>query len=79
MTRLIFAAILVLLCAAGPAGAQNCDGDLPQQQMNHCARLDLEAADKDLNTAYRKSTRGRVGAHLTSPPYDEPNGARLSI
>jgi len=51
----MIAVALVALWGADPALAQKCDGELPQQEMNRCAQLDYEAADKALNAAYRKA------------------------
>lgn len=49
----LIAAILALL--ASPAAAQpiDCANALAQQDLNACARADWEAADADLNAAYK--------------------------
>lgn len=53
----MFRPLLVLACLTLPAAAQevDCPNAVTQQDMNQCAYADWEAADADLNTAYRRA------------------------
>ena len=57
----MIATLLMALALQGAAGAQpdapNCSAPEAQSQMemNMCARLDFEAADRELNRAYREA------------------------
>jgi uncharacterized protein YecT (DUF1311 family) len=48
-------AFLALLCLSAPAAAQgvDCSQAMAQQDLNQCAYADWEAADAQLNAAYR--------------------------
>ena len=53
----MFRPFLVLACLSLPAAAQeiDCANAVTQQDMNQCAYNDWEAADADLNTAYKRA------------------------
>lgn len=55
MRAFLMTAILAMTPVSGFAQDWNCSKPdaLPQQGMNHCARLDWQAADRQLNTAYK--------------------------
>jgi uncharacterized protein YecT (DUF1311 family) len=53
---LIYAAIMALMFTAGSARALDCNrDDLDQTSMNKCAYQGWQAADAELNRAYRKA------------------------
>ena len=49
--------VLLLACLSLPATAQeiDCENAVTQQDMNQCAYADWEAADADLNAAYKRA------------------------
>jgi uncharacterized protein YecT (DUF1311 family) len=47
--------ICFLLCLPGAAGAQDCAAAMDQATLNQCAYQDWQAADADLNAAYRQA------------------------
>ena len=53
----MFRPFLVLACLSFPAAAQeiDCANAVTQQDMNQCAYNDWEAADADLNAAYKRA------------------------
>jgi uncharacterized protein YecT (DUF1311 family) len=57
----VLLAVAALLCSAPLAASQDgepdvdCANAMTQMEMNICAHRDYEAADTDLNTAYKKS------------------------
>ena len=50
---------LFLAVAAAPAGAQNCANPQTQLEMNDCARIEHQDADRELNAVY-KQARARL-------------------
>jgi len=69
MNRILTASILLLLCPASQASAQNCGDKATQSELNACAQTSYKAADHQLNKAY-----GEIVARLK----DDPDGkARL--
>lgn len=53
----MFRPLLVLACLALPATAQeiDCTNAMAQMELNQCAHDDWEAADADLNVAYKRA------------------------
>lgn len=43
------------LVSPAPARAADCEGELPQQEMNRCAHEDWQRADHALNAEYRRA------------------------
>lgn len=50
---IIAAALLVAFASAGLAQEYNCQNPQFQQEMNQCAALEFQAADRELNKVYR--------------------------
>jgi uncharacterized protein YecT (DUF1311 family) len=48
-----FAAAILILCAAGPAEALDCQSPAHQREIDQCAGRDFQAADAKLNALYR--------------------------
>ena len=44
----------LLLLAAGPANATDCDEDSPQQMLNICTANAAQAADQEMNAAWKR-------------------------
>lgn len=77
-TAPVAVAAVCLLMLVTTAHAQNWDcsdpGNLPQQGMNFCAHQDYQAADADLNTAY-KAARTAIRRTDESLPADQRGAA----
>lgn len=62
--------LLAELCCvtATPAWALDCENPMTQRDMNHCAYLDYQAADEDLNLAYGmpRGMADRIGPHAVT-------------
>lgn len=51
-------ALIIGFCLlAGAAAANNCDTTMAQQELNFCADLAFQAADAELNDAYKEAVR----------------------
>ena len=57
-------AALLLLPGVGNAETLRCNGDGNQLELNLCAAADAEAADKELNAAYRSVIQSLQGERL---------------
>ena len=62
----IAAAILLCLCADGPAQALNCQSPANTVEMDRCAGRDFQAADAKLNALYRSMMSRYDAANQTA-------------
>lgn len=79
MKALLFITLLVL--APVPALAQeediDCNNAMAQQDMNHCAWLDFEAADAELNAVWKEA---KAAAKAMDVEFEEPmKGAEKAL
>jgi len=70
MTMLSRTVPALLLCLAQPALAQtiDCANAMAQQELNFCAEQDWQAADVELNLAYREVVAEMRGIDEMLPP-----------
>ena len=72
-------ALLVLTCLAGPALSQtiDCTNTSVQMELNRCAEQDWQAADAELNRAYKAVMAEMRALDQTLPP--ELQGAAVTL
>ena len=75
----MFRPCLFLACLTLPAAAQevDCANAVTQQDMNRCAYAEWEAADADLNTAYKRAMDLLKGWDADMPEAEQDGAAAL--
>jgi uncharacterized protein YecT (DUF1311 family) len=75
----MFRPFLVLACLTLPAAAQevDCENAVTQMEMNQCAYDDWEAADADLNMAYKRAMTLLKGWDAVLPDAEKGGAAAL--
>ena len=79
MTRLLTLSTCLFLLISNPAAAQerNCNEPQDQASMNHCAHQAWEAADGDLNLAYRLAMEMAESIDEFTPDGEEKSSTML--
>ena len=73
--RTLALAIVLAIASSGTASAQqdppiDCANAMSQHEMNQCAYMDFEKADKELNTVYKQAMKARADLDKQSAEID---------